>query len=443
MTYKSFTGGIPLVDSKLVDSKLATRGAAVEPCPIPDQLIIPMSQHIGVPAQPIVTVGDLVLKGQTIAQAGAFISVPIHATTSGRVIAVEPRLHSLGKDLLAVVIEADGEDRWDPDLTELKSAQWTPDTLRQRIREAGIVGMGGACFPTHVKLAPADNKPIETLLINGSECEPFLTADHRLMLEQAEKVVDGIDILRQALAVKQVIVGIEANKKDAIARMKQLVVGRDIAVKILAVKYPQGAEQVLVDALLERQVPSGGLPMDLGVVIHNVATAAAVSDAVRFGHPLIERVVTVSGPGITTAKNLLVRIGTPMQKLVDFCDGPRGEISKIIMGGVMTGQSQISLEAPVIYGTLALLLFGANDLPQQDAGPCIRCGRCVAVCPLHLLPATIADYAMLGRFDMAQAYHVMDCMECGCCTYLCPAFRPLVQTLRYAKAGILAQQGRS
>ncbi|MDY0189941.1 MAG: electron transport complex subunit RsxC [Desulfuromonas sp.] len=443
MLYKSFTGGIALADRKLAESKLTTRGKAIEVCPIPEQLIIPMVQHIGTPAQPIVGVGDLVLKGQIIGQAGDFISVPIHASTSGRVTAVEPRWHSSGKELLAVVIEADGADRWDPAVEELKPELWTPDSLRQRIRAAGIVGLGGACFPTHVKLTSPADKPITTLLINGSECEPFLSADHRVLLEQTERVVDGIEILRQILAVKRVIVGIEANKEDAIARMQQCVAGRDIEVQALAVKYPQGAEQLLVAALLGLQVPNCGLPMDLGVVVHNVATAAAVSAAVRYGHPLIERVVTVSGPGITCAKNLLVRIGTPLQKLVDFCAGPRGEIAKIITGGVMTGQSQISLAAPVIPGTLALLLFGAADLPQQEAGPCIRCGRCAAVCPLHLLPTAIADCASLGRFDDAQAQHVMNCMECGCCSFLCPAYRPLVQSIRYAKAGILAQQGRA
>ncbi|MCD6527269.1 MAG: electron transport complex subunit RsxC [Desulfuromonas sp.] len=438
MNQKTFVGGVHPADSKHdSDTK------PIEACPLPEQLIIPLSQHIGAPAEALVKAGDLVFKGQTIAKASAFVSVPIHASTSGQVIAVEPRLHPCGKMLPAIVIEADGEDHWDPSLEGIDPAQWTGDELRQRISDAGIVGMGGATFPTHVKLSPPEDKLIDTLMINGVECEPYLTADHRLMLEQSDKIMDGIDILRRVLGVKHTIVGIESNKPDAIACMAKAGANHGIQVQALEVKYPQGAEKQLIDALLGREVPSAGLPMDIGVVVQNVATAAAVSDAIRLGRPLVERVVTISGPAVAEAKNLRVRIGTPLSFLVQQCGGNKYEVSKIIMGGPMMGQSQLSLDAPAVRGTSGLLLFGEKDLAKIEAGPCIRCGRCVGACPLHLLPATIASYATLGMFDEAEAHSALDCMECGCCTYICPATRPLVQTLRHAKGGILAKRRRS
>lgn len=438
MNKKTFFGGV-----HPADCKHSSAAKPIEVCPIPDQLIIPLSQHIGAAAQEIVGVGDQVLKGQTIAKAAAFVSVPIHASTSGKVIAIEPRPHSSGKLLPAIVIEADGEDRWNPSLEGLDISNWKSDELRQRIQDAGIVGLGGATFPTHVKLSPPDDKPIDTLVINGVECESYLTADHRMMLEHSEKIIDGINILRRILGVKRAIVGIENNKPDAIACMTKAAESHDIGVQTLAVKYPQGAEKQLIDAVLKREVPSGGLPMDIGVVVQNVSTVAAVSDAIRHGRPLVERVVTISGPAIVESKNMLVRIGTPMQFLVDQCGGIQCELDKIVMGGPMMGQSQLSLAAPAIRGTSGILLFGHHDLPHIAVSTCIRCGRCVNACPLHLLPATIASFAILGRFDDAEDYCAHDCMECGCCTFQCPANRPLVQNIRYAKAGILAKQRRS
>ena len=438
MKQKTFFGGVHPADCKHYSA-----AKAIEVCPLPEQLIIPLSQHIGAAAQEIVSVGDQVFKGQTIAKATAFVSVPIHASTSGLVVAIEPRPHSSGKFLPAIVIEADGEDRWDPSLEGLDVALWNSDELRQRIQDAGIVGMGGATFPTHVKLSPPDDKPIDTLIINGVECESYLTADHRMMVEHSEKIIDGIDILRRVLGVKRAIIGIESNKPDAIDCMTKAAAAHDIVVQALEVKYPQGAEKQLIDAVLKREVPSGGLPMDIGVVVQNVSTVAAVSDAIRLGRPLVERAITISGPAVVDARNLLVRIGTPMQFLVEQCGGTQYKLDKIIMGGPMMGQSQLSLAAPAIRGTSGILLFGHQDLPHIELTTCIRCGRCVTACPLHLLPATIASYAILGMFDEAEKYFAHDCMECGCCTFQCPANRPLVQNLRYAKAGILAKQRRS
>jgi electron transport complex protein RnfC len=384
--------------------------------------------------------GEHVKKGQVIGVAKGFVSVPVHASTSGEVAAIEPRPHASGRNLPAVVIRPDGEDAWVDGLLEADPATLTPDAIRERIRAAGIVGLGGATFPTHVKLTPPENKPIHTLILNGVECEPYLTADHRLMLEEATRVLDGISILKRVLGVERALVGIEANKPDAIATMSKACAGQGIEVVALAVKYPQGAEKQLILALTGREVPSGGLPMDVGVVVQNVGTAAAVSDAVRRGLPLIERIATVTGPGVAEPKNLRVRVGTPLSRLVEFCGGLKGDPAKIIMGGPMMGSTQLSLEVPATRGTSGVLLFRAGEIPLAPEGPCIRCGRCVQACPAHIMPTSIAAYARLDLIAEAEEFGAMDCIECGCCTYTCPATLPLVQAIRYGKAAILAKR---
>jgi len=435
MDLKTFKGGLHPPDGKEFSAH-----KAIEICPLPEELIIPLAQHIGAPAEACVEVGALVKKGTLIAKAKGFVSAPIHASTSGEVIAIEPRLHPMGKALPAIVIKPDGEDSWDESLIGANPDELNPDELKALIQAAGIVGMGGATFPTHVKLSPPADKQIDTLILNGVECEPFLTADHRMMLENTEQILDGIDILRKVLGIERAVIGIEANKPDAIEKMTKDAASRNIEVQALEVKYPQGAEKQLIDAITGRQVPSGTLPMEVGVVVQNVGTAAAISDAVRLGRPLVERVITSTGPGIKEPKNMLVRIGTPLQFLVDHCGGLNGEPAKIIMGGPMMGQTQLSLEPPAIRGTSGLLIFRKQDLPRLEAGPCIRCGRCIGACPIHLQPTTIAAYARLDLFDEAAEYHALDCIECGCCTYICPATLPLVQSIRYAKAAIMAKK---
>jgi len=435
MKLKTFPGGLHPPDNKEWSAD-----KAIEDCPLPEELVIPMSQHIGAPAEPCVLVGQQVKKGEVIGQAKGFVSVPVHASTSGEVVAVEPRLHSSGRLLPAVVIRPDGEDAWVEGLAACDAMALTPDQIREKIRAAGIVGLGGATFPAHVKLSPPEGKIIDTLILNGVECEPYLTADHRLMLEETERLIDGVTILKRVLGVERAFIGIEANKPDAIEVVGRACAGRGIEVQGLKVKYPQGAEKQLILALTGREVPSGGLPMDVGVVVQNVGTAVAVSDAVRYGLPLIERIATVTGPGIAEAKNLRIRVGTSLSAMVDFCGGLQGDPAKIIMGGPMMGATQLSLDIPATRGTSGVLLFREGDLALVPEGPCIRCGRCVGVCPARILPTTIAAYARLDLINEAEEYNAMDCIECGCCTYTCPAAIPLVQVIRLAKGAILAKR---
>lgn len=435
MKLKTFPGGLHPPDNKEWSSR-----KAIETCPLPAELVIPLSQHIGAPAELCVAKGDRVKKGQMIGVAKGFVSVPVHASTSGEVVAVEPRPHASGRNLPAVIIRPDAEDAWVDGLVEADPAVLTVDEIRERIRAAGLVGMGGATFPTHVKLTPPENKPIHTLIINSVECEPYLTADHRLMLEETQRVLDGIAILKKVLGVERALVGIEVNKPDAIEVMTKACAGKGIEVVALAVKYPQGAEKQLILALTGSEVPSGGLPMDVGVVVQNVGTAAAVCDAVRYGLPLIERIATVTGPAVSEPKNLRVRVGTPLADMVSFCGGLKGDPAKIIMGGPMMGAAQLSLAVPATRGTSGVLLFRQGEIPLSPEGPCIRCGRCVQACPARIMPTSIAAYSRLDLIAEAEDLGAMDCIECGCCTYACPATLPLVQAIRYGKAAILAKR---
>jgi electron transport complex protein RnfC len=433
---KTFPGGLHPPDRKL------TARQPIEGCPLPGQLIVPLSQHIGAPAMPCVTVGQRVGKGETVGEPKGFVSVPVHAPTSGEVVAVEPRPHPQGRALPAVVIRPDGEDAWVDTLQPADPETLSIEEMIERIRTAGVVGMGGAAFPTHVKLTPPADKPINTLLINGVECEPYLTADHRLMLEESARLLAGIAIVRRILGVDRVVVGIEANKQDAIALLAERCAGFGVDVVQLAVKYPQGSEKQLIHALTGRQVPSGGLPMDVGVVVQNVSTLAAVADAVIEGKPLIERVCTVTGPAVATPKNLRIRVGTPLRHLVEFCGGMTESPGKIILGGPMMGQAQLHLDVPATKGTSGVLLLRSADVLLAPEGPCIRCARCVQACPIRLLPTSIAACARFDRFAEAEGYRALDCIECGSCSYICPAGLPLVQSIRHAKAAILAQRRR-
>jgi electron transport complex protein RnfC len=429
MRLRSFKGGV-----HAPDRKEQTRNKAIETLPAPSRVVIPLHQHTGAPCEPLVKEGDAVALGQKIGESKSYVSAPVHASIAGKVAAIQPLPHpALPKPVLSVVIEAEAEPGPSEDWPLAGGWESIPaEEAKSRIREAGVVGLGGAAFPTHVKISPPAGKAVDSLIINGVECEPYLTNDHRLMLERGEEILAGARILQKILGVKRVIVGVEANKMDAIGKLAGLAGGTGIEIAGLKVKYPQGAEKQLIKALLNREVPSGGLPFDVGVVVQNVGTALAVYEAVARGKPLIERVLTVSGDGVKEPRNLLVRIGTSFARVLEACGGVQADgEAKVIMGGPMMGIAQYSLEVPVIKGTSGILVFRRGR--QERETPCIKCGRCVEVCPMGLMPVRIADYAEKDNFAMCAEYGVKDCIECGACAYVCDTKRPIVHWVKYAK----------
>lgn len=420
--------------------KEITATMAVTKMKTPEKVVLPMQQHIGAPCEPLegIEVGTEVKIGQKIAESSAFVSAPIHASVSGKVVEIGPHLHPIGVTIDAVTIEADGQDQWIENLEpagDLDSL--SPESIREITKNAGIVGLGGATFPAHVKLSPPPDKEIDMVVINGAECEPFLTADHRIMLEKPSEMVFGLKAMLKALGAKKAVIGIEDNKADAYRVIENAVSGEEnISLAKLHTKYPQGAEKMLIQVTTGRVVPAGGLPLDVGVVNHNVGTAVAIHDAIREGKPLVERVVTVTGSGIKSPANLMVRLGTLITDVVDFCGGLSEETMKLIVGGPMMGLAQTTAEIPVIKGTSGILALTGQDIYLAESSPCIRCGKCIDCCPMDLLPTTIAQYAEHNRFREAEKLHAMDCFECGCCAYICPSKIPLTQLIRIAKAEI-------
>lgn len=426
-------------------SKKATENLAIERAKEPKVVVIPMQQHIGAPCEPIVQVGDEVKVGQKIGEAKGFVSSPVHSSVSGKVVAVEPRLYSGGMAVPCVVIESDMQNTVSAEIVPKGDlANLSAEDIKNIIKEAGIVGMGGATFPTHVKLAPPPDKKVDTVILNGAECEPYLTADHRLMLEYPEDVVFGLQALMKALGVKKGFIGIETNKPDAIERVFEAAKGIEgIEVVALKTKYPQGAEKQLIYACTNREVPSGGLPADAGVVVNNVGTAAAVAKAVKTGMPLIERIVTVTGAGVNNPKNLLVKIGTSFKEIIEQCGGLKGKTGKVIGGGPMMGITQFSLDVPAIKGTSGILVLSEEEARLPEPSNCIRCGKCVEVCPINLMPVNISAYSLADKHEQAEALNAMDCIECGSCSFVCPAKRPLVDSIRVSKREILARRKKA
>lgn len=432
---KTFRGGV-----HPGDHKLATAGQAIVAAPVPARLVVPTRQHIGAPCTPVVKVGDLVYKGQVLADAQAFVSAPVHAPTSGKVVEIATYPHPVFGSCQAVVIESDGQDTWLEGLPLTRDWRTLePQAVKDLIHQAGIVGMGGATFPTHVKLSPPPDKAIDTLIINGAECEPFLTADHRLMLEKPDELLEGIAILMHTLGVTKAYIGIEENKPDAIKLLEQRCAGTAVTVMPLACKYPQGAEKNLIKVITDREVPSGGLPMDVGVVVQNAGTVVAVYDAVVHGIPLIARVTTVTGSCVAQPQNLLLRIGTTFGQAIAYCGGFSRPPAKVIMGGPMMGMAQGTLDVPVIKGTSGILTLSEDEIKVGPQRPCIRCGRCVEACPMGLVPSMFSILGECGQYQRAKDdYNLLDCVECGSCVYVCPAKRNIVHYVKLAKAQVAA-----
>ncbi|MGQ9615486.1 MAG: electron transport complex subunit RsxC [Spirochaetota bacterium] len=430
MRKKSFRRGV-----HPQENKEWTRNVPIEVMPAPKRVVIPLQQHTGAICEPLVAAGDQVKAGQKIGESKSLISAPVHASITGKVIACEPHPHPVLPNPVNSIIIERGEGEEEANWASIQSWKGlTPDEIKARIREAGIVGLGGAAFPTHVKLSPPPQKKIDTFILNGSECEPYLTTDHRLMLENPDEILEGVRIILHALGMRRAFIGIELNKLDAIRVMEERCKSQDtfqMEVVPLKVKYPQGAEKQLIKAILDREVPRGGLPFDVGVVVQNVGTAFAVYEAVVKGKPLIERVITVSGNGINEKKNLKVKIGTLFSDVIEYCGGFRlKENIKLVMGGPMMGIAQYTAEVPVIKGTSGILVL--EDFDEKER-PCIKCGRCVDVCPMYLMPYRIAELIQKENFTMSDNYGVRDCIECGCCAYVCPARIPHVHLVKYAK----------
>lgn len=416
------------------EHKEATAGSPVQWAPVPTRVTVPLSQHLGAPCEPKVAAGDAVRRGQLIGDVDAVVSAPVHSPVDGTVVEIAQVLTAGGSRVAAVVIDCDESQ-------DLDSFEPVPDDgdHRARVRAAGIVGMGGATFPSIVKLNPPNGMEIHTVILNGCECEPFLTCDHRLMLEQPERVVAGARYIKEMVGAKRAVIALEANKQDAAEALRKAASG-DVEVVVLPTRYPQGAEKQLIYAILKTEVPHGKLPAAVGVLVHNVATAAAIADAIEFGRPLTERVVTVTG-AVAKPGNYRVVLGMLVSELVEAAGGLAADVERVISGGPMTGMALGTLDIPVTKGMSGIVALpkGTAAPAISDDQPCIRCGRCTEACPSSLEPYAIANYADRRMWDAATAKHALDCVECGACSYVCPTKRPLLQLVRVAKSASMTK----
>jgi Na+-translocating ferredoxin:NAD+ oxidoreductase subunit C len=427
-------GGVHPPENKL------SAGNPIEVLPLPKSVFIPVSQHIGAPAVPVVKKGDDVKVGQLIAKSSSFVSTNIHSSVSGKVKRVDFLADSSGYPKQGIFIDVEG-DEWmegiDRSVSLKKEFDDDSQAIVQKIQDAGIVGLGGATFPTHVKLVPPKGMKAEVLIINGVECEPYLTSDHRLMLEKTDEILVGTQILMKALRVEKAVIGIENNKPDAIELVsRKSREYKGISVIPLKVKYPQGGEKQLIKAVTGREVPSGGLPVAVGAVVNNVGTAFAVYEAVQKNKPLFERVVTVTGKHVAKPSNFLVRIGTPTTELIEAAGGLNENTGKIISGGPMMGRAVASLDVPVTKGSSGILILGGEEARRNEINTCIRCSRCVAACPMGLEPYLLMTFSEKKIYDRAEENKIMDCMECGSCSYICPSNRPLLDYIRFGKGKV-------
>ncbi len=428
-------GGIHPPENKLTADKPITT------LPLPSQVTVPVGQHIGAPAVPVVEKGSVVKTGQLIAEAKGFVSANIHSPVSGKVSRIDTAIDATGYKQTAITIDVDG-DEWEESIDRspavVSDITLSREEIIERCRQCGVTGLGGATFPTHIKMTVPAGKSVDLLIINGVECEPYLTSDHRLMLEKGEEVVTGIAILKRALGVEKAIIGIEANKPDAITHLTDIAARHEgITVQPLKVKYPQGGEKQLIRACTGREVRSGGLPLDVGVVVQNVGTAYAVYEAVQKNKPLIERVVTITGKSVSAPGNFMVRIGTPVTALIEAAGGLPEDTGKIVNGGPMMGKALAMTDIPVTKGTSGIVMLPRDESRRDEVQPCIRCGKCSTACAMGLEPWLISVLSQKGMFERAGKEKITDCMECGACSYSCPARRPLLDYIRLGKSTVI------
>jgi Na+-translocating ferredoxin:NAD+ oxidoreductase subunit C len=436
----SFRHGVHPPERKELTSALPIRRM-----PFPDEIVLPLRQHAGKPAKLLVKRGDRVERGDKIAEADGYVSVPIHASAAGTVVDIDWWPHPDGSMAEAVRIKV---EKYSPQLARPRMiphfAGLTPQQAVEAVRQGGVVGLGGAAFPAHVKLSPPKDVRIEMLLVNGAECEPYLTTDHRTMVEFPERVHFGTRIMMHTLGVSKAVIGVEKNKPDAIEALQATIPSDlDITVLPLTVKYPQGAEKMLIKAVTGREVPSGKLPMHVGVVVQNAGSIACIAEIFETGLPLIERVVTVSGPGVKRPSNLIIPVGSKLKDVLGFCDGLKDDAAEILFGGPMMGGSISDLETPLIKSTSGVVVLTKAESKPQQVHPCIRCGHCLDACPVFLNPSQLGVLAQAGRYEEMEQMHLADCMLCGSCSYVCPSNIPLSQMFALSKGALRRQKAKA
>ncbi|WP_300409956.1 electron transport complex subunit RsxC [Lagierella sp.] len=434
----TFKGGTHMHDFKELTNKCEIKNG-----PTPEKVYIALHQHTGVPCTPLVKVGDEVKMGQKIGEAPGTITAPVHASVSGKVVEIKDLTTVTGVHTKAVVIENDGLDTvgYTPYNDGYENLQ--PEEIVRRVKEAGIVGLGGAGFPTHVKISTKPEDKIDFVLVNGAECEPYLTSDQKTMEKFPEKVVNGLRIVMRAMGAKKGFIGIESNKPDAIRLIDEACKKfDDVEVSVLKTKYPQGDQRRLIDSILKMKMPSSTRSTTEGVQVINSSTAAAIYEAVIEGKPLYEKVITVTGSSINEPSNLLVKVGTPINEILDFCGGVKEDVGKVIIGGPMMGESQFTTELPTIKAVGGILVLNKEEAKPPVVTPCIKCGKCVDVCPIHLMPLYLQLNVLHDRFEEARDMYIMDCIECGSCSYVCPSKRPLIEAIRHGKRELRAQSSK-
>jgi electron transport complex protein RnfC len=437
----TFKGGFHAPDNKDFSSS-----KAIEKAREPKTVYISLQQHVGAPCEALVKVGDKVKVGQKIGDSKAEVSASVHASVSGTVKSITRMYTPIGIKSDCIEIESDGLNEMHESIgNKLTLDKLTKEVIIERIREAGIVGLGGACFPTHSKLITCDNKSVDTVILNGAECEPYLTCDHRVMLEHPDMVIKGLEIILKFLGLKNEngYIAIEDNKKDAIEKFRELTSEKGIKVVSLKTKFPQGDSYRIVDSVTGRKVPYGGRCKDAGSLVSNVGTALAAAEAVLESKPLYERVITVTGKGVKEPKNLLVKIGTTIGELIEQCGGFNGKPGKILVGGPMTGIAQFSLDTPITKATSGILVLTEEEARADKVLPCIKCGKCVEVCPVYIQPLYISAYALKDNIEAAENYDAMACISCGSCSYVCPSKRPLTESIQYVRKEIKSRRKKS